>query len=56
MKASDPKMALLRSRNTNSFPRTTVASSLTVTIAAGEEIEEFEEYITFRQRTDVDYW
>jgi hypothetical protein len=43
MKASDSKVTLLRSRNTHSFPRTTVASSLTVTIAAGEEIEEFEE-------------
>jgi hypothetical protein len=37
MKASDPKVALLRSRNTHSFPRTTVAS------AVGEEIEELEE-------------
>ena len=43
MKASDPKVALLRSRNTHLFSRTTVASSLTATIAAGEEIEEFEE-------------
>ena len=51
MKASDPRVALLRSRNTHSFPRTTVASSLTATIAAAEEIEEFEE-CTFRQRTD----
>jgi hypothetical protein len=52
MKASDPKVALLRSRNTHSFPRIMVASSLTVTIAAGEEIEEFEEERTFRKRTD----
>ena len=43
MKASDPKVALLRSKNTHSFPRTTVASSSTVTIAAGVEIEELEE-------------
>jgi hypothetical protein len=42
MKASDPEVALLRSRNTYSFPRTTMASSSTVTIAAGEEIEELE--------------
>jgi hypothetical protein len=43
MKASDPKVALLQSRNTHSISRTIVASSSTVTIAAGEEIEEFEE-------------
>jgi len=35
-------VALLRSRNTHSFPRTTVASSLTATIADGEDIEELE--------------